>query len=78
MQRKEPLKARAYVQRYEAAALPLTEDFFKLAIRVETALGDAASAAGYRQRMEQAFPNNDSAPAESSNPSSDQATERTQ
>jgi type IV pilus assembly protein PilF len=50
-----PLEARAFVQR--ADALGPDAHTLELAIRTEDAAGDAQSAAKYRKRLQQEFPN---------------------
>lgn len=47
----EYLKARAFLQRYEAVASPTTETL-KLGYQIESALGDPQAAEAYRKRLE--------------------------
>jgi type IV pilus assembly protein PilF len=49
------LRARAFLQRYEAVATP-TEESLVLGYRIETALGDQASADRYRTELQQQYP----------------------
>jgi type IV pilus assembly protein PilF len=54
--RGQAMNARAFLQRYESSGLPQNAEFLKLAGNVEAKLGDSASAAGYRERLESQFP----------------------
>ena len=49
------LRARAFLQRYEAVA-PKTEESLRLGIQIETALGDERSAENYRVELRERFP----------------------
>lgn len=51
----EPLRARAFLQRHEAAAAP-APDALELGVMIEEALGDTAAADRYRTRLRQDFP----------------------
>ena len=59
--RGEAMKARAFLQRHEGSGLPLNAEFFALAARVETRLGDASAAAEYLAQLGKQFPNSDEA-----------------
>ena len=50
------LRARAFLQRYEAVA-PLSEEGLRLGVSIETALGDEEAAERYRTRLRESFPN---------------------
>lgn len=54
-ERGEHLRARAFMQRYEAHQTPSAEGLL-LGVRIEQALGDAASAEDYRRRLLNAYP----------------------
>lgn len=64
MQRKDPMRARAFVERYLGAAQP-SPQALAFAIEIEQALGDQRAVARYRERLVQEFP--ESAEAESLN-----------
>ena len=49
------LRARAFLQRYEAVA-PASEESLQLGIMIETALGDERSAEKYRTELKEKFP----------------------
>lgn len=49
------LRARAFLQRYEAVA-PTTEESLQMGLRIERALGDEKSAAEYRDKLRENFP----------------------
>ena len=49
------LPARAFVQRFLAGGPP-TPEVLLLGVQVETALGDAEAAGGYRQQLLERFP----------------------
>lgn len=49
------LRARAFLQRYEAVA-PATEDSLRLGFKIETALGDEKSAERYRSQLRKQYP----------------------
>ena len=49
------LRARAFLQRYEAVA-PMTEKSLQLGFRIETALGDEKSAERYRIELREQYP----------------------
>lgn len=49
------LRARAFLQRYEAVA-PMTEESLQLGFRIETALGDEKSAERYRIELREQYP----------------------
>ena len=49
------LRARAFLQRYEAVA-PKNEESLRLGIQIETALGDEPSAEKYRTELRERFP----------------------
>lgn len=49
------LRARAFLQRYEAVG-PMTEESLQLGLRIETALGDDKSAGEYREKLREFFP----------------------
>jgi type IV pilus assembly protein PilF len=70
-ERGESMKARAFLQRHEAAGLPIDADFLKLGIKVETKLGDLKAAQAYRERFQNDFPDGQS--AESNSPQSETA-----
>lgn len=53
--RKEYLKARAFLQRYEVVARPTAETLW-LAVQNERALGDMTAARSYERRLRQEFP----------------------
>lgn len=53
--RGDNLRARAFLQRYEARQ-QADAALLVLAVRVETALGDQKAAAGYRQRLAELYP----------------------
>ena len=53
--KREPLRARAFLQRHEAAAAP-APDALELGVLIEEALGDAQAAERYRARLRQEFP----------------------
>jgi type IV pilus assembly protein PilF len=57
----EHLRARAFLQRYEARA-PADAALLLLGVRVETALGDSKAAQGYRQRLAEQYPDFDLPP----------------
>lgn len=59
-QRGDYLKARAFLQRYEAVT-PHTEESLLLGYRVERQLGDTNAAETYRRRIVQEFPGSDAA-----------------
>ena len=54
------LNARAFMQRYEAAAAD-TEESLLAAYRIETELGDTRAASEYRRKLIQQFPDSDAA-----------------
>lgn len=54
-ERKDYLRARAFLQRYEQVGRP-TPDTLRLAAQTERALGDAGAAARYEQRLRTEFP----------------------
>ncbi|MCG6118377.1 MAG: type IV pilus biogenesis/stability protein PilW [Aquimonas sp.] len=53
--KREPLRARAFLQRYEAAA-GSAPDALELGVLIEEALGDSVAADRYRNRLRQDFP----------------------
>lgn len=55
LERKEHLKARAFLQRYLAVG-PAGPDVLLLGVRIERALGDRQTADGYAQRLRTEFP----------------------
>lgn len=59
-ERGQGLQARAFLQRYFAAA-PATPDALALGVRVERALGDVAAANDYESRLKRDFPRSDQA-----------------
>lgn len=59
--RGDTMKARAFLQRHEAARLPLTAEFFALGVRIETRLGDQKSANEYLAQLGQKFPSSEQA-----------------
>jgi type IV pilus assembly protein PilF len=65
-ERGENMKARAFLQRHESSGLPMDADFLKLGIKVETKLGDLKAAQAYRERLENDYPNGQSAESNSS------------
>ncbi len=50
------LSARAFLQRYEAAVQQPSQEMLELGYRIETALGDAAAARVYRDKLRHLFP----------------------
>jgi type IV pilus assembly protein PilF len=60
-ERGEFLRARAFIQRHEAAQLPETAEFLALAIAVEQKLGDQRSIESYQQRLIERFPKSEQA-----------------
>jgi len=54
-QRESYLRARAFLQRYEAVG-PLTEDSLELGYRIESELGDQKSAERYRSELLEQYP----------------------
>jgi type IV pilus assembly protein PilF len=67
--RGEHLRARAFLQRHEAATTP-GPDALELGVAIETVLGDAAAAERYRQRLRTEFPDHESAPMLQGEPAS--------
>jgi type IV pilus assembly protein PilF len=55
--RGQSMNARAFLQRHEASGLPQNAEYLKLAVAVETKLGDVKAAAAFRDRLENEFPN---------------------
>jgi type IV pilus assembly protein PilF len=55
--RGQSMNARAFLQRHEASGLEQSAEFLKLAAQVEDKLGDTKSAAAYRERLNNEFPN---------------------
>lgn len=50
-----PLQARAFLERFHGVG-PATRNSLYLGMRIESALGDEAAAEGYRQRLQDEFP----------------------
>src|SRR5690606_31425727 len=67
-QKGEDLRARAFIQRFEAQAAP-DAPLLLLAMKVERSLGDAKAAERYEQQLRERFPDVE-LPSESSTPSS--------
>jgi type IV pilus assembly protein PilF len=61
LDRGEPLRARAFLQRHEALSTP-RPDALALGITIETRLNDTAAADRYRQRLRSEFPDHDDSP----------------
>ena len=61
-QQAQYLRARAFLQRYEAVA-PHTAESLELAYRIERELGDEQAAERYRRELIQSFPNSNAAKA---------------
>jgi type IV pilus assembly protein PilF len=57
----DAMKARAFLQRHEAAGLPVSAEFFALGVRIETRLGDQKSADEYLAQLGQKFPSSEQA-----------------
>jgi type IV pilus assembly protein PilF len=66
-ERGSDLQARAFVERFLAAA-PATPDILLLGHNIEVALKDDGAAAGFRERLEKEFPNSEQARAVASLP----------
>lgn len=57
----EYLKARAFLQRFEAVSEP-TPETLELGVKIESALGDPQAAESYRRRLNALFPGGDEKP----------------
>ncbi len=55
-QRSDLMRARAFLQRYEATSAEIDPEALDLGARIEDGMGDAAAAAEYRRRLVSEFP----------------------
>jgi type IV pilus assembly protein PilF len=69
LERRDYLRARAFVQRYEKVG-PVTPETLWIAASAETALGDAAAAQTYAERLHKQFPESKESQSLSRSPSS--------